>query len=149
MAKPAPERRRPKVDAATFEIIVDNRFLDLDGSLPDGQGANIRACFNKAMKGWCKPFLRRNQLGRPVDQAATFQLGKDVDEFAAREAAKEQTMIVAVLHGKRRRHIAPTFAVVRARAADQPTGPVAAPPKGDSNFLSAHRDTAKARLAMV
>ena len=43
MVKPAAEHRRPQVDAATIEIFIDNRFLRLDGGLPDGQGANIWA----------------------------------------------------------------------------------------------------------
>ena len=78
-----------------------------------------------------------------------FQLVKDVDEFAAGEAAKQQTIVVAVLRRTATGTITSTLAVVRAGATDQPAGSVAAALEGNSDLLGTHRDTAKARLAMA
>jgi hypothetical protein len=87
MIKPAPEHRRPQVDTATVEIFIDNRFLCLDGGLPDGQCTKIRVDL-RAVDRWRKPVLRRNQLA-PVDQSAMFQLVKNVEELASGETAEQ------------------------------------------------------------
>jgi hypothetical protein len=62
VVKPATEHRRPQVDAATVQVFVNNRFLRLDSSLPDGQRANIRADLS-SMERRRKPVPRRNRLG--------------------------------------------------------------------------------------
>jgi hypothetical protein len=94
MVEPAAEHRWPQIDAATIEIFIDNRFLCLDGGLPDGQGTNIGIGLDEAV-------YRRIELPAwswlsGVDQATMFQLVKDIDELAASEAAKQQPPIVAV-----------------------------------------------------
>src|SRR4051812_26273150 len=101
MVKPASKHRRPQVDAATVEIFINDAFQGFNGGLPDRQRANIWTWLDKPMQRWLEPVLRQ-RLRRSVHQPAMFQLRKDVDEFAAGEAAKQQTIIVAFIDGERR-----------------------------------------------
>ena len=75
-----------------------------------------------------------------------FQLVKDVDEFAAREAAKQQPIVITIRDRQRGESITATLAVVRTGAANQPAIAVAAPLEGNSNLICAHRDTAKGEV---
>ena len=85
----------------------------------------------------------------PVDQPAMFQLVEDVDEVTTREAAKQQPVVITIRDGQRRESITSTLAVVGAGAANQPAIAIAAALEGNSDLICTHRDTAKARLAMV
>jgi hypothetical protein len=78
-----------------------------------------------------------------------FQFIEDVDELAAGETTQQQATIVTVCNRQRGRSVAAALAVVRAGTANQPSVAVAATLKGNANLIGAHRDTEKARLAMV
>ena len=149
MVKPATKHRRPQVDAATIEIFVNDRFQRLDGGLPDGQGANIGAGLDKAMERWRKPVLRRNRLSRPSTNPRCFSSSRmSTNSQPAKQRSSRRPLSPSVTE-RDGDTITPAFAMVRARATNQPAGSVAAPLKCNSNLLGAHRDTAKARLAIV